>query len=172
MLFQLVLPLAAPLTDAVALYSLVTGTASVPAIAWGVFCIAQLALAAHALRRNGENLRHLWLIPLQRIPYRTALCLVTLHALVTAALGMVLCHAVGVDPFPDPALRPTPAQILEEFTNAQATPLVCREARRCICGRRRSAEPSPREAAKNSSGTRHWRASDGRSSPSDDRDDG
>ncbi|MEV6386342.1 bi-functional transferase/deacetylase, partial [Streptomyces sp. NPDC051773] len=73
--------------DAVALYSLVTGTASVPAIAWGVFCIAQLALAAHALRRDGENLRHLWLLPLQQIAYRTALCLVTLHALVTAALG-------------------------------------------------------------------------------------
>ncbi|MFF8805606.1 bifunctional polysaccharide deacetylase/glycosyltransferase family 2 protein [Streptomyces omiyaensis] len=86
-LFQLVLPLAAPLMDAVALYGLATGTTSTPAIAWGAFCLAQLALAAYALSRDGESLRHLWLVPLQQIAYRTALCLVTIHALTTAALG-------------------------------------------------------------------------------------
>ncbi|MFD0370098.1 bifunctional polysaccharide deacetylase/glycosyltransferase family 2 protein [Streptomyces sp. NPDC059071] len=86
-LFQLVLPLAAPLMDAVALYGLATGTTSAPAVAWGAFCLAQLALAAHALRRDGESLRHLWLVPLQQTAYRALLCLVTLHALATAALG-------------------------------------------------------------------------------------
>ncbi|MGW2679183.1 hypothetical protein [Streptomyces sp. NPDC001436] len=29
----------------------------------------------------------MWLVPLQQTAYRTALCLVTLHALATAALG-------------------------------------------------------------------------------------
>ncbi|MEV6580485.1 bifunctional polysaccharide deacetylase/glycosyltransferase family 2 protein [Streptomyces sp. NPDC051582] len=86
-LFQLVLPLAAPLMDAVALYGLVTGTATAPAVVWAAFCLAQLALAAHALRRDGESLRHLWLVPLQQTAYRTALCLVTFHALATAAMG-------------------------------------------------------------------------------------
>ncbi|MGW7029115.1 hypothetical protein ACWGFX_18240, partial [Streptomyces xanthophaeus] len=42
---------------------------------------------AHALYRDGESLRHLWLVPLQQTAYRTALCLVTIHALATAALG-------------------------------------------------------------------------------------
>ncbi|KUO03304.1 bifunctional polysaccharide deacetylase/glycosyltransferase family 2 protein [Streptomyces caeruleatus] len=86
-LFQLVLPLAAPLMDVVALYGLTTGTTSAPAVAWGAFCLAQLALAAHALHQDGESPRHLWLVPLQLTAYRTALCLVTIHALATAALG-------------------------------------------------------------------------------------
>ncbi|MGW7343953.1 glycosyltransferase [Streptomyces sp. NPDC054854] len=87
LLFQLALPLAAPLMDAAALYGLASGTTPVPALTWAVFCLAQLALAAYALRTDGESLRHLWLIPLQQVLYRTALCLLTIHALVTAALG-------------------------------------------------------------------------------------
>ncbi|WP_160159745.1 bifunctional polysaccharide deacetylase/glycosyltransferase family 2 protein [Streptomyces sp. WAC05374] len=86
-LFQLALPVAAPLMDAVALYGLATGTASATVLAWTAFCLAQLALAAHALHRDGESLRHLWLVPLQQTAYRTLLCLVTIHALATAALG-------------------------------------------------------------------------------------
>ncbi|MCF3178668.1 glycosyltransferase [Streptomyces polychromogenes] len=87
LLFQLVLPLAAPLMDAVALYGLATGEASAPATAWVAFCLAQLALAAHALHQDGESLSPLWLVPLQQTAYRTALCLVTIHALATAAIG-------------------------------------------------------------------------------------
>ncbi|WP_037833954.1 bifunctional polysaccharide deacetylase/glycosyltransferase family 2 protein [Streptomyces sp. NRRL F-4474] len=86
LLFQLLLPLTAPLMDAVALYGLIAGTPA-PAIAWAGFCLAQLALAAHALHQDGESLRPLWLVPLQQTAYRTALCLVTIHALATAALG-------------------------------------------------------------------------------------
>ncbi|MFK0237400.1 bifunctional polysaccharide deacetylase/glycosyltransferase family 2 protein [Streptomyces vinaceus] len=86
-LFQLALPLAAPLMDAVALHGLATATASAPVLAWAAFCLAQLALAAYALRTDGESLRHLWLLPLQQVLYRTGLCLVTIHALATAALG-------------------------------------------------------------------------------------
>ncbi|MCP3759371.1 bifunctional polysaccharide deacetylase/glycosyltransferase family 2 protein [Streptomyces sp. TBY4] len=87
LLFQLALPLAAPLMDAAALYGLISGTTPVPAITWAAFSLAQLALAAYALRSDGESLRHLWLIPLQQTLYRTALCLVTIHALTAAALG-------------------------------------------------------------------------------------
>ncbi|MGW7052959.1 polysaccharide deacetylase family protein [Streptomyces sp. NPDC054887] len=87
LLFQLALPLAAPLMDAAALYGLASGTTPVPAFTWAVFTLAQLALAAYALRSDNESLRHLWLLPLQQILYRLALCLVTVHALITAALG-------------------------------------------------------------------------------------
>ncbi|MFJ8165520.1 bifunctional polysaccharide deacetylase/glycosyltransferase family 2 protein [Streptomyces sp. NPDC096136] len=87
LLFQLALPLAAPLMDAAALYGLASGTTPVPALTWTAFSLAQLALAAYALRTDDETLRHLWLLPLQQIAYRTALCLVTIHALATAALG-------------------------------------------------------------------------------------
>ncbi|WP_044367748.1 bifunctional polysaccharide deacetylase/glycosyltransferase family 2 protein [Streptomyces natalensis] len=87
LLFQLALPLAAPLMDAAALYGLTSGTTPVPAFTWAVFTLAQLALAAYALRKDNESLRHLWLVPPQQILYRLALCLVTIHALVTAALG-------------------------------------------------------------------------------------
>ncbi|GAA1939809.1 bifunctional polysaccharide deacetylase/glycosyltransferase family 2 protein [Kitasatospora viridis] len=88
LLFQLVLPLAAPLLDAAALYGLTFGSTFAPAGTWAAFCLAQLALAAYALRQDGESLRHLWLVPLQQTLYRTALCLVTAHALVSAALGV------------------------------------------------------------------------------------
>ncbi|WP_374778188.1 glycosyltransferase family 2 protein [Streptomyces sp. NBC_01310] len=87
LLFQLVLPLAAPLVDAAALYGLASGTTPAPAYTWALFSPAQLALAAYALRTDNESLRHLWLVPLQQIIYRTALCLVTIHAPVAAALG-------------------------------------------------------------------------------------
>ncbi|MFD6885294.1 bifunctional polysaccharide deacetylase/glycosyltransferase family 2 protein [Streptomyces sp. NPDC059957] len=87
LLFQLALPLAAPLMDAAALYGLASGTTPVPLFTWAVFSLAQLALAAYALRTDNESLRHLWLVPLQQIFYRLALCLVTIHALVAAALG-------------------------------------------------------------------------------------
>ncbi|MFD0355483.1 bifunctional polysaccharide deacetylase/glycosyltransferase family 2 protein [Streptomyces sp. NPDC127110] len=87
LLFQLALPLAAPLMDAAALYGLLSGTTPVPVYTWAVFSLAQLALAAYALRKDDESLRHLWLVPLQQVLYRMALCLVTIHALVTAALG-------------------------------------------------------------------------------------
>ncbi|GAA0347315.1 bifunctional polysaccharide deacetylase/glycosyltransferase family 2 protein [Streptomyces blastmyceticus] len=87
LLFQLALPLAAPLMDAAALYGLTSGITPVPAYTWAIFSLAQLVLAAYALRRDNESLRHLWLVPLQQTFYRMALCLVTIHALVTAALG-------------------------------------------------------------------------------------
>ncbi|MFG2623250.1 bifunctional polysaccharide deacetylase/glycosyltransferase family 2 protein [Streptomyces sp. NPDC048507] len=87
LVFQLLLPLAAPLMDAAALYGLASGTTPVPAITWIVFTLCQLTLAAYALRADQESLRHLWLLPLQQTLYRMALCLVTIHALITAALG-------------------------------------------------------------------------------------
>ncbi|MFB8201802.1 bifunctional polysaccharide deacetylase/glycosyltransferase family 2 protein [Kitasatospora purpeofusca] len=86
-LFQLVLPLAAPAVDAAALYGLAFRTTTAPVYTWAAFSLAQLALAAYALRQDRESLRHLWLVPLQQTLYRAALCLVTAHALVSAALG-------------------------------------------------------------------------------------
>ncbi|MFI5672772.1 hypothetical protein [Streptomyces sp. NPDC051704] len=73
--------------DAAALYGLASGATPVPAHTWALFSLAQLALAAYALRKNDESLRHLWLVPLQQVFYRMALRLVTIHALVAAALG-------------------------------------------------------------------------------------
>ncbi|MFJ7275516.1 bifunctional polysaccharide deacetylase/glycosyltransferase family 2 protein [Kitasatospora sp. NPDC098663] len=87
LLFQLALPLTAPALDAAALYGLAFGVSPAPAYTWAAFSLAQLALAAHALRQDRQSLRHLWLVPLQQTLYRTALCLVTIHALVSAALG-------------------------------------------------------------------------------------
>ncbi|MGF1426421.1 glycosyltransferase [Kitasatospora sp. LaBMicrA B282] len=87
LLFQLALPLAAPLLDAAALYGLAFGVSPAPGYTWAAFSLAQLALAAYALRQDRESLRHLWLVPLQQTVYRTALCLVTIHALASAALG-------------------------------------------------------------------------------------
>ncbi|MFF4370850.1 hypothetical protein [Streptomyces sp. NPDC001594] len=53
--------------DAVALYGLTTGRAAAPAVAWATFCLAQLALAAHALCQDGDSLRHLWLVTLHAL---------------------------------------------------------------------------------------------------------
>ncbi|MDC0769601.1 bifunctional polysaccharide deacetylase/glycosyltransferase family 2 protein [Streptomyces sp. HD] len=86
MLFQVVLPLMAPVVDLFALYGLLF-TDPVQALGvWLVFLVVQLLCAGYALRLDKEKLRALWSMPFQLFVYRQLMYLVVIQS-VFALLG-------------------------------------------------------------------------------------
>jgi cellulose synthase/poly-beta-1,6-N-acetylglucosamine synthase-like glycosyltransferase len=86
-LFQIVLPTAAPLIDVFALYGLLF-TSPVPVLAyWIGFNVLQLFLATVAFRLDGEPLRPLWALPLQQFVYRQLMYVVIIESTVSALAG-------------------------------------------------------------------------------------
>jgi cellulose synthase/poly-beta-1,6-N-acetylglucosamine synthase-like glycosyltransferase/peptidoglycan/xylan/chitin deacetylase (PgdA/CDA1 family) len=85
--FQVVLPLTAPLIDLFAVYSIVF-LDPMPILAfWGAFNLFQIALAVVAFRLDGESMRPLWALPLQQFVHRQVSYMVVYDALVSALLG-------------------------------------------------------------------------------------
>jgi cellulose synthase/poly-beta-1,6-N-acetylglucosamine synthase-like glycosyltransferase/peptidoglycan/xylan/chitin deacetylase (PgdA/CDA1 family) len=86
-LFQVALPIAAPLIDLFALYGLLF-TNPLPVIAyWLAFNALQVGLAAFAFRIDGEPLTPLWALPLQQFVYRQLMYLVIIESTVSALSG-------------------------------------------------------------------------------------
>jgi cellulose synthase/poly-beta-1,6-N-acetylglucosamine synthase-like glycosyltransferase/peptidoglycan/xylan/chitin deacetylase (PgdA/CDA1 family) len=86
-LFQIVLPIAAPLIDLFALYGLLFSNA-VPVLAfWLGFNALQLLLATFAFRMDGEPLRPLWALPLQQFVYRQLMYVVIIESTISALSG-------------------------------------------------------------------------------------
>jgi cellulose synthase/poly-beta-1,6-N-acetylglucosamine synthase-like glycosyltransferase/peptidoglycan/xylan/chitin deacetylase (PgdA/CDA1 family) len=86
-LFQIALPIAAPLIDLFALYGLLF-TNPLPILAyWLGFNALQLGLAAFAFRIDRESLRPLWALPLQQFVYRQLMYLVIIESTVSALVG-------------------------------------------------------------------------------------
>jgi cellulose synthase/poly-beta-1,6-N-acetylglucosamine synthase-like glycosyltransferase/peptidoglycan/xylan/chitin deacetylase (PgdA/CDA1 family) len=86
-LFQILLPLVAPMIDLFALYGLIFGDA-VPVLAfWLGFNILQLVIAVIAFRLDGESLRPLWALPLQQFVYRQLMYLVVIESSISALIG-------------------------------------------------------------------------------------
>jgi cellulose synthase/poly-beta-1,6-N-acetylglucosamine synthase-like glycosyltransferase len=86
-LFQVILPLAAPLIDLFAVYSIVF-LDPLPILAfWGAFNLFQLALAWSAFGFDGESRRCLWALPLQQLVHRQIMYLVVYDAIISALLG-------------------------------------------------------------------------------------
>ncbi|MFJ8077113.1 bifunctional polysaccharide deacetylase/glycosyltransferase family 2 protein [Streptomyces sp. NPDC096176] len=103
-LFQVVLPLFAPVVDVFALYGVCFRDPSEAVAVWLAFLLVQLVTAGYALRLDGERLRALWSLPLQLFVYRQLLYLVVLHSVMTALLGTRLkwhrMHRTGTaDPY-------------------------------------------------------------------------
>jgi hypothetical protein len=87
LLFQVLLPMLAPLIDLFAIYGIVF-LDPVPVIAyWVGFNLVQLGLAAYAFRLDGESLRPLWAMPLQQFVYRQLMYLVVIESVISAAQG-------------------------------------------------------------------------------------
>jgi cellulose synthase/poly-beta-1,6-N-acetylglucosamine synthase-like glycosyltransferase len=86
-LFQVALPLLAPVADVWALYSLSTGGSQAVLLTWLVFTAAQLGLAVVAFRLDRERLRPLWALPLQQFFYRQLMYLVAIQSLLSAVTG-------------------------------------------------------------------------------------
>jgi cellulose synthase/poly-beta-1,6-N-acetylglucosamine synthase-like glycosyltransferase len=89
-LFQLLLPLAAPVVDVYSLYGLVFRPAVQVAVVWLGLVAAQGLTAAYALRLDRERFGPLWTLPLQQIVYRQLMYLVVVHSVVTALAGIRL----------------------------------------------------------------------------------
>lgn len=90
LLFQIALPMLAPLMDAFALYGVIF-LDPLPVLAyWLGFNTLQLALAAYAFRLDGESLRVLWAMPLQQLVYRQLMYLVVVQSAISAARGVRL----------------------------------------------------------------------------------
>jgi len=85
--FQIALPLAAPLIDLFAIYS-VTFLDPMPILAfWLAFNLFQLTLAWVAFGFDGESRRPLWALPLQQLVWRQITYFVVLDGIISALLG-------------------------------------------------------------------------------------
>jgi cellulose synthase/poly-beta-1,6-N-acetylglucosamine synthase-like glycosyltransferase/peptidoglycan/xylan/chitin deacetylase (PgdA/CDA1 family) len=85
--FQVALPLLAPVMDVFALYGMVFLDPLRVAGVWLAFTAVQMVTAVYAFRLDNERLGPLWALPLQQIAYRQLLYLVGIHSVVTALLG-------------------------------------------------------------------------------------
>jgi cellulose synthase/poly-beta-1,6-N-acetylglucosamine synthase-like glycosyltransferase/peptidoglycan/xylan/chitin deacetylase (PgdA/CDA1 family) len=86
-LFQILLPLLAPLIDVFAIYGLVF-LDPIPVLAyWVGFNLVQLVLGWYAFRLDRESPRVLWAMPLQQFVYRQLMYLVAIESLISALVG-------------------------------------------------------------------------------------
>jgi peptidoglycan/xylan/chitin deacetylase (PgdA/CDA1 family)/GT2 family glycosyltransferase len=87
LLFQVLLPLLAPLIDVFAVFGLVFGDATRMGEVWLGFLAVQFAASWYAFTLDRESRRVLWTLPLQQFVYRQLMYLVVMQSVVTAVLG-------------------------------------------------------------------------------------
>jgi cellulose synthase/poly-beta-1,6-N-acetylglucosamine synthase-like glycosyltransferase len=88
LMFQIVLPIVAPVIDLFALYGIVFTDPLRTVVLWGAFNLLQLLLAAFAFRLDREPMRPLWALPLQQFVYRQLMYLVIIESTVSALQGV------------------------------------------------------------------------------------
>ncbi|MEA2373888.1 MAG: hypothetical protein QOD53_351, partial [Thermoleophilaceae bacterium] len=86
--FQIVLPILAPLIDLFAVYAAIFTNPVRVLAAWGIFNVLQLAIGVFAFRLDREPLRPLWALPLQQFVYRQLMYLVIIESTVSALQGV------------------------------------------------------------------------------------
>ena len=86
-LFQILLPLLAPLVDVFAIYGLIFGDATRMVAVWLGFLAVQVAAGWYAFVLDREQRRVLWSLPLQQFVYRQLMYLVLIQSVVTAIVG-------------------------------------------------------------------------------------
>jgi len=87
LLFQVLLPLLAPVVDVFALYGLIFLDPVRIVGLWGAFLLLQAAMGVYAFRLDGERLGPLWSLPLQQFVYRQLMYLVVIQSVCTALAG-------------------------------------------------------------------------------------
>jgi cellulose synthase/poly-beta-1,6-N-acetylglucosamine synthase-like glycosyltransferase/peptidoglycan/xylan/chitin deacetylase (PgdA/CDA1 family) len=86
-LFQVLLPLGAPLIDLYALYGIVFTNADRVIGFWLAFNALQLVVAIVAFRLDRESMRPLWALPLQQFVYRQLMYVVIIESVISALVG-------------------------------------------------------------------------------------
>jgi hypothetical protein len=87
LLFQVLLPLLAPVVDVFALYGLVFLNPWRVLGVWAGFVALQLAMGLYAFRLDNERPGPLWSLPLQQFVYRQLMYLVVIQSVFTALAG-------------------------------------------------------------------------------------
>jgi peptidoglycan/xylan/chitin deacetylase (PgdA/CDA1 family)/glycosyltransferase involved in cell wall biosynthesis len=87
-LFQVLLPLIAPLVDVMLLYGLLFLDPVRTLVAWTAIQLIQMLGGAYAFRLDGERLGVLWLMPVQQFVYRQVTYGVLLQSVATALAGV------------------------------------------------------------------------------------
>lgn len=87
LLFQVLLPLLAPVVDLLALYGLVFLDPVRIIGLWGAFLLLQLLMGWYAFRLDHERPGALWTLPLQQFVYRQLMYLVVIQSVCTALAG-------------------------------------------------------------------------------------
>jgi hypothetical protein len=87
-LFQIALPIAAPVIDLFVLYGVLFGDPWRVLGYWVAFNLFQLAVAICAFRMDRESLRPLWALPLQQFVYRQLMYLVIIESTMSALAGV------------------------------------------------------------------------------------
>jgi cellulose synthase/poly-beta-1,6-N-acetylglucosamine synthase-like glycosyltransferase/peptidoglycan/xylan/chitin deacetylase (PgdA/CDA1 family) len=87
LLFQIALPVAAPLIDLFSLYGLFFTGALRAAVIWAAFNVLQFAIGVYAFKLDREPLRPLWALPLQQFVYRQLMYLVIIESSISAIQG-------------------------------------------------------------------------------------
>ncbi|GAA1989036.1 bifunctional polysaccharide deacetylase/glycosyltransferase family 2 protein [Catenulispora subtropica] len=87
LLFQVLMPLLAPVVDVFAIYGLLFNDAARVGAVWLAFLAVQVLIALYAFRLDKERPTALWTLPLQQVVYRQLMYLVVIHSLVTAVVG-------------------------------------------------------------------------------------
>lgn len=87
LLFQVLLPLLAPVVDIFAVYGLVFLDPVRIIGLWLAFLLLQLGLGLYAFRLDGERPGPLWSLPLQQFVYRQLMYLVVIQSVFTAVSG-------------------------------------------------------------------------------------
>jgi len=87
LLFQVLLPLLAPLVDVFAMWGLIFGQALEMGAVWLGFLGIQLLASWYAFRLDRERAGVLWSVPLQQFVYRQLMYLVVIQSMVTALIG-------------------------------------------------------------------------------------
>jgi len=90
LVFQILLPVLAPVVDVWAIYGLVFGDAATALAVWFGLTALGLLVGVYALRLDHERLRDLWALPLQQFVYRQLMYLVVIQSLVAAVQGQRL----------------------------------------------------------------------------------
>ncbi|WP_395295522.1 bifunctional polysaccharide deacetylase/glycosyltransferase family 2 protein [Kitasatospora hibisci] len=87
LVFQVLLPLLAPVVDVFALYGLAFLDPVRIVGLWLAFLLVQLLMAVYAFRLDRERLGPLWSLPLQQFVYRQLMYLVVIQSVFTALAG-------------------------------------------------------------------------------------
>jgi cellulose synthase/poly-beta-1,6-N-acetylglucosamine synthase-like glycosyltransferase/peptidoglycan/xylan/chitin deacetylase (PgdA/CDA1 family) len=87
LLFQVLLPLLAPVVDVFALYGLLFLDPVRIVGLWLAFLLLQLLMGLYAFRLDGERPGPLWSLPLQQFVYRQLMYLVVIQSVFTAVSG-------------------------------------------------------------------------------------